>query len=428
MSYLKEKKVAQAMMNDFGLRSGLAPRVIRHFQGCLEKELESDSITSIFFNDWKESFRSLHGKISQEEGKIKVKELSNAEFKVDKLLFVLYTYYILVIEIFSTFVFSRNPREQVLNECFGDTVKTRAHLDALKNGLYFKRTCNIENYYPQECFFWYTSCWRGETGIIIKRLAENIHDCFEKIDFSSFNRPDEGFLDNFYQTLIPRSIRHDLGEFYTPSWLAELILDEAGYGGSITRSILDPSCGSGVFLMECIKKTIEFGKDKSKISLVQAITSNIMGFDINPIAVFTAKTNYLRSLFMLLKESKFKTKISIPVIRFDSILDDESEIDIKSTQFDFLVGNPPWVKWDFLSREYKEKIKQNLQEYSLFSHKGMAAGLGYSHDDISVVFTYLVMDRFLKQGGILGFILKQTLYKGMTGKDFRNFCIKKDGA
>ncbi len=37
------------------------------------------------------------------------------------------------------------------------------------------------------------------------------------------------------------------------------------------------------------------------------------------------------------------------------------------------------------------------------------------------------MDKCLKIGGKLAFVLKQTLYKSIAGKEFRKFCIEKKG-
>jgi len=55
----------------------------------------------------------------------------------------------------------------------------------------------------------------------------------------------------------------------------------------------------------------------------------------------------------------------------------------------------------------------------------MKASLGYAHDDISILFTYIAMDKYLAKNGKLTFILKQTLYKSIAGEQFRSFAIEK---
>ncbi len=56
---------------------------------------------------------------------------------------------------------------------------------------------------------------------------------------------------DLYQDLFPRAMRHDRGEYYTPDWLAAHVLDQVGYTGEPTQRLLDPSCGSGTFLLLC---------------------------------------------------------------------------------------------------------------------------------------------------------------------------------
>jgi len=45
-------------------------------------------------------------------------------------------------------------------------------------------------------------------------------------------------------------------------------------------------------------------------------------------------------------------------------------------KFDFVVGNPPWIRWGFLSQEYRKATLNMWKEYGLFSLKGHAARLG----------------------------------------------------
>ena len=57
-------------------------------------------------------------------------------------------------------------------------------------------------------------------------------------------------LKKLYHYLLPREIRHDLGEYYTPDWLAErLIIQTLGKAdlGNVNKRVLDPACGSGTW-------------------------------------------------------------------------------------------------------------------------------------------------------------------------------------
>jgi hypothetical protein len=55
-----------------------------------------------------------------------------------------------------------------------------------------------------------------------------------------------------YESLIDPDQRHDLGEYYTPDWLAQWVCERA-IERPLEQRVLDPSCGSGTFFfMPCV--------------------------------------------------------------------------------------------------------------------------------------------------------------------------------
>jgi type I restriction-modification system DNA methylase subunit len=110
-------------------------------------------------------------------------------------------------------------------------------------------------------------------------------------------------LKKLYQLLFPKTVRHDLGEYYTPDWLADLVINEVGYDGNPDIRVLDPACGSGTFLVMAINRVREYAEKHMipKHELLPKILNNIVGFDLNPLAVMAARTNYLLALRELLK-------------------------------------------------------------------------------------------------------------------------------
>lgn len=129
-------------------------------------------------------------------------------------------------------------------------------------------------------------------------------------------------LKKLYQELFPKTVRHDLGEYYTPDWLAEHVLNEIGYDGNPDKRLLDPACGSGTFLVMAINRNKEWFEENRhtcgfrEAELIKKILNNIIGFDLNPLAVMAARTNYLLAIRDLLK---FASKVEIPVYLCDSI-------------------------------------------------------------------------------------------------------------
>jgi type I restriction-modification system DNA methylase subunit len=91
---------------------------------------------------------------------------------------------------------------------------------------------------------------RNEALTMLQRLAQS----FVVYDLKKIN---EDLLKQLYQNLVDPATRHELGEFYTPDWLAELTLREIDYHPG--QSLLDPSCGSGTFLFLAIRRLAEQG-------------------------------------------------------------------------------------------------------------------------------------------------------------------------
>ena len=99
-------------------------------------------------------------------------------------------------------------------------------------------------------FAWYTEASSPA-------IVEAIRDIAGKVArYASVPRrsPGADVFGRLYQHLFPQGLRHGLGEYYTPEWLAEHVLDATGYSASGDGRLLDPACGSGVFLLAAIRR------------------------------------------------------------------------------------------------------------------------------------------------------------------------------
>jgi hypothetical protein len=93
-------------------------------------------------------------------------------------------------------------------------------------------------------------------------------------------------------------------------------------------------------------------------------------------------------------------------------------------EFDYVAGNPPWVNWESLPENYRRDTFELWQEHKLFSYKGFEAILGKAKDDISILMLYVAMDKYLKKGGKLGFLITQSVFKSAgAGQGFRRFLL-----
>ncbi len=95
-------------------------------------------------------------------------------------------------------------------------------------------------------------------------------------------------------------------------------------------------------------------------------------------------------------------------------------------QFDFVVGNPPWIRWDYLSQDYRKATLDLWKDYGLFSLKGIQTQLGGGKKDFSMLFVYASADYYLKNGAKLGFLITQEVFKSKgAGEGFRRFQLGK---
>ena len=57
--------------------------------------------------------------------------------------------------------------------------------------------------------------------------------------------------------IIPQSIRHSMGEYFTPEWVADCVVSECvNMIDNKNWKAIDPCCGSGIFLLTLIKKVV----------------------------------------------------------------------------------------------------------------------------------------------------------------------------
>lgn len=132
-----------------------------------------------------------------------------------------------------------------------------------------------------------------------------LDDLIVEIKKFDWGKAEKDVLKEIYHELINPKYRKEFGEFYTPDWLAErmidIVLDEEWMDDNIQRAmnplhdeaeqslgLLDPACGSGTFLFHAAKRLRNRIKQKHRIyehKTAQIISRLIHGIDIHPIAV-----------------------------------------------------------------------------------------------------------------------------------------------
>ena len=336
LRYLSSLSTEQAvtpdnLVRDFGENTRIA-------KGCVSRLHEALTTTQnprveALFEQWSLQFSEICG-YEPESTRLDVQALASS-FGVDpthaepfKLLFALHTYCATFIKLLAIQVasFYAMPRlgtglQQVANY---DERRLRDYLaDAEKGGVF--RHFGIMNFLEGDFFGWYLDVWDAPIDKAVRpMIAQLAGYSLVSLDVDPDSTRD--LLKRLYQNLMPKALRHDLGEYYTPDWLAEHVLERIGYTprarGLDGRRILDPACGSGTFLVQAIKRVRLWAGRRNpppaEADLLGAILANVVGFDLNPLAVIAARTNYLLALGDLLQHRR--GDIYIPVYLADSIL------------------------------------------------------------------------------------------------------------
>lgn len=231
----------------------------------------------------------------------------------------------------------------------------------------------IQNLVEEDFFTWILERRiANETLSLLRGLAAYLR----VYDLSRLN---EDLLKELYQELVDPVTRHDLGEYYTPDWLAELTLRETGFGAG--KSLLDPACGSGTFLFTAIRLLKEQGV--SGEALVRWAQNELGGLDIHPLAVIIARVNFLLALASEL--GKGAGPLRIPIYMADTLRAPEVEIQPTipvEVALSKLPRKLPARRFDLpvpLAEEpgKMERLLDSLREYALMAgaEKDLLAGM-----------------------------------------------------
>jgi len=104
-------------------------------------------------------------------------------------------------------------------------------------------------------------------------------------------------LKSLYESLIDPAQRRDLGEYYTPDWLARKVVVHA-LTDPLRQRVLDPACGSGTFLFHAVRRKLAAAEEAgmSQGEAVAACVQQVRGLDVHPVAVIIARVTWLLAL------------------------------------------------------------------------------------------------------------------------------------
>ena len=468
---------------------------------------DATSKTKMLFTEWRRLFSQVVGFQPEQMKKL----LSRQEISHDQpyqenpaaYLFALNTYIAIIAKVVAA---SALPRAS--QNILESSVPVIDRLRMVETGELFEHA-GILNMLSGDFFSWYLddSGWgafKPQLDALLARLSG--------VDFTVSKKHADTTRDLFkgiYERFIPREVRHALGEFYTPDWLAEHGMDLLGW--TPADPLTDPTCGSGTFLLEAIRRRRKEGGSWNAHSLLVGLH----GIDLNPLAVLAAKgslavflspyldpahpirlpvyladainpaavdmfSNYSHVLSTEMGPKEFSAPESMighadffrSFSKIRTLIDadysaakicshmlkdlqsmglSESDIavvgltvrnlvelhdqgwngiwcSILADRFvagaippsSYVCGNPPWVKWSNLPKEYAQSIQQHCRNLGVFSSDKWVGGI---EADISTVITYQAVKHYLARDGHLGFFLPGSVFTTESAAGFRKFSI-----
>lgn len=126
-------------------------------------------------------------------------------------------------------------------------------------------------------------------------------------------------LKGLYESLIDPATRHDLGEYYTPDWLAAWMVAET-IADPLNERVIDPACGSGTFLFHAIRHLAAAGDaaGMEAAHIIARAEEKIAGIDVHPVAVIFARATWLLAMLPMFEKGRPRS-LSIPVYLGDAL-------------------------------------------------------------------------------------------------------------
>lgn len=275
----------------------------------------------------------------------------------------------------------------------------------------------------------------------------------DELNLYSFSILPHDVIGAVFEKLIPPEERHNLGQYFTRENLVDLIL--AFCVRTTDALVLDPTCGTGTFLIRAYDKKKVGGLHDHKELLGQLWGVDIAHFpaELATINLFrqdmSDPTNFPRILckdffdIRVGQTHKFPPLKASPDPNFQSI-------DEKMPIFNAAVGNFPFIRQELINKavpNYKEKLEKVIKEEWLaeypdafnfpeqdkkFIIESYKSGKKVVQNNAELnlsgqadIYTYLFFHtaRFIKEGGRMGFITSNSWLDVAYGYELQKFIL-----
>ncbi|MEA1963417.1 MAG: Eco57I restriction-modification methylase domain-containing protein, partial [Patescibacteria group bacterium] len=199
-----------------------------------------------------------------------------------------------------------------------------------------------------------------------------------------------------------------MGQVFTPDWIVEEILNSVEFTGLniLNKKIIDPTCGDGAFLKIIVSKIIDVcvNQNYSVEKIKKYLENYVYGIEIDELEFF----NCINNLNKIVKE-KINQEINInwKIFNKNTLLEYKKYLNY----FDFVVGNPPYIRIHNLDKETKNILKKEFM---------------FSHGTIDIYLSFFELGfKLLNKKGILGYITPNSYLHNSSYVNFRKYLKDK---
>jgi len=263
--------------------------------------------------------------------------------------------------------------------------------------------------------------------------------------------PGADLLGQVYRQIAPKEARRELGEFYTPDWVAKLVLwralyllvrgrppdkalpgsdaeadrevveliDEHYESRGAIPSFVDPTCGSFAFGVQYIDALIRWRREKRRMSpaeLAEEVLARVAGIDVSSAAVAAAKANYLLQIYRLLGGALLPRRPDPPILNLDLL-----RLESSPRRFDLVVGNLPWINISELPADRREAAKAAARRLGVLP-PGPAAG----KMDVSIPLFAVALTHLAESGGVAALMMPASVFRGVHGAKWRELLARHE--
>ena len=261
---------------------------------------------------------------------------------------------------------------------------------------------------------------------------DELRSLITDLNYYNFYTVPQDVIGQVFERLITQEERHALGQYFTREDLVDIIT--AFSVRSPHAKVLDPTCGTGTFLLRAYDRKKTLGEHNH-----QRVLERLWGIDIARFPAELATINLYRQnltdygnfprivaqdFFEVKPNQTFQFPPPKPVETGESFIEEPLPV------FDAAVGNFPYIRQELIEKQvrgYKSKLEGILFDGWKNDYPELFANGKLRLSGQADIYAYLFFHtaRFLKLGGRMGIVTSNAWLDVAYGYELQRFFLKK---